>query len=140
MSDNDFERIVSCTRAQAIDGGALVDVTEFYPDEIDGEQVSMAKRAGLLYPVALTRKAWETVVALSPAAEEAGNNEKGRLRDVLWTLAEYVRLHGQSGTQVHYDLPVVRKKIEPTTTRLKAVYGPGDDGKPVVTIMMPGED
>jgi len=140
VSDDGFEHIVSYTRAQAIEDGVLVDVTELHPDEIDGKPVPMARQAGLLYPVALTREAWETVVALSPAAEKAGNDEKGRLWDVLWMLTAHVRTHGQAGTQVSYDLLVVRKKIEPTMTRLKAVFGPGDDGKPVVTIMMPGED
>jgi hypothetical protein len=28
----------------------------------------------------------------------------------------------------------------PPLVRLKALCGPGDDGEPVITVMMPGED
>jgi hypothetical protein len=59
------------SRAEALADGLLVDVTE------------TAREAGFLYPVALTRAAWELCVALSPPAKRAGNDDHGRLWDVL---------------------------------------------------------
>ena len=68
--DNDAtdpKLISSYTRSEALADGVLVDVTE------------TAREAGFVIPVALTRAAWDLCVALSPAAERAGNDERGRL-------------------------------------------------------------
>ena len=71
MSD-DFDIISRYSRADAIEDGALVDVTV------------TAKEAGIKLPTALTREVWETYVALSPAASKACNDERGGLWDILW--------------------------------------------------------
>ena len=44
------------------------------------------ERRGHQDPTAVTREVWELYVALSPAAAEAGNDEAGRLWDILWML------------------------------------------------------
>jgi hypothetical protein len=67
--DNDAtdpKLISSYTRSEALADGVLVDVTE------------TAREAGFVVPVALTRAAWDLCVALSPAAERACNDERGR--------------------------------------------------------------
>ena len=70
--EQDFELISVYTRADALAEGNLIDVTE------------TAREAGIKIPVALTRAVWDRYVALTPAAEQAGNDEQGRLWDVLW--------------------------------------------------------
>src|SRR3954447_15830505 len=65
-----WDIISSYTRAQAIADGVLVDVTE------------TAKEAGFRIPVALTHAAWAEYVSVPEGVE--GQDEKGRLWDVLW--------------------------------------------------------
>lgn len=46
------------------------------------------------------------------------------------------------GQQVHFAVHVRDDNREgtPPLVRLKALCGPGDDGEPVVTVMLPHED
>jgi hypothetical protein len=62
------------------------------------------------------------------------------LWDVLWLLACAAR--GSNGTDVRFGVHVHNDNRErtPPPVRLKAVCGPGDDGEPVVTVMLPDED
>ena len=62
--------IHSYTRAEAVADGVLIDVS------------AVAREAGIRYPVALTRAAWERCVAVPPGV--ACQDEAGRLWDVLW--------------------------------------------------------
>ncbi len=126
MNDRDFEIIHTYTRAEAIADGVLVDVTD------------TAREAGFRFPVALTRAAWDLCVALSPAAERAGNDERGRLWDVLWMLRNAVRRHSNSGETLFVVL-CVTARVRPSRVALRAKIGPGDDGQPVLTIMLPEE-
>src|SRR5260370_28216806 len=73
--NNESPVIFSYTRAQGIEDGVLVDCTK------------LAREAGFKCPVALTRAAWDLCVALSPTAKAAGNDEMGRLWDILWMAA-----------------------------------------------------
>jgi hypothetical protein len=66
--DATYPEVISAySRAQAIDDGVLVDVTQ------------PARETGFRHPVALTRAVWERCVAMSPAAERAGCDDRGRL-------------------------------------------------------------
>ena len=67
--------IHSYSRAEALDDGELIDVTE------------KAREVGVLFPCALSRAAWESAVAWTSAdTERTGSyqDESGRLRDVVW--------------------------------------------------------
>jgi hypothetical protein len=114
------------TRAQAIADGVLVDVT------------ATAKEAGIGYPVALTRTVWQRCVAVPPGV--AGQDEAGRLRDLVWLLR--CAICGTDATrEVRFGVHVRNdnRKRTPPLVRLKAMCGPGDDGEPVVTVMLPDE-
>jgi hypothetical protein len=65
----------------------------------------------------------------------------GRLWDVLILLRCAV-LRGAGGPVVHFGVHVRNdnRARTPPLVRLKAVCGPGDQGEPVVTVMMPEED
>ncbi len=122
-----FEVIIVCTRAQAIADGVLIDVTE------------TAKEAGFKVPVALTAEVWSRCVELTPAAEKAGNDVDGRLWDVLWM--GYIAAHAAPDRQeVIYPVLVVTDSPRPEQVDLKINCGPGDEGEPVITIMLPQED
>jgi hypothetical protein len=115
------------SRAEAIRDGALIGVT------------ATAREAGIRYPVALTRAAWQRCVAVPPGVR--CQDEAGRLWDVLWLLACAIR-RGPGGAEVRVGVHVRTDNRErtPPLVRLRAVCGPGDRGEPVVTVMLPDED
>ena len=122
------EVIHAYTRAQALEDGVLVDVSE------------VAREAGIRFPVAMTRTVWGQYVEAPPGVQ--CQDEQGRLWDILWMLYCAIRKSG-GGSQIDFRL-LVRNHNHALTgkdvVRLKAVCGPGDDGEPVVTIMLPEED
>jgi hypothetical protein len=118
--------IHSYSRAQAILDGLLIDATK------------LAREAGFRYDVALTRAAWERCVAVPEGV--AGQDEQARLWDVVHLLAATVR-RGVDGAEVDFRVHVrnSNRRGMPPAVELRAVCGPGDDGQPVVTVMLPGE-
>jgi hypothetical protein len=124
----DFELISTYTRAQAIDDGVLVDVT------------AQAKETGISLPTALTREVWESYVALSPAATDACNDERGRLHDILWMFRCAAARASKDVSELQFQLYVVTTSLEPELVTLKAICGPGDDEAPVITILLPEQD
>ncbi len=123
---DDADLVHRYSRAEAIRDGLLVDVSD------------VAREAGFRFPVALTRAAWERCVSVPPGV--ACQDEAGRLWDVLWMLRLAVR--GNNGSEVRFALHVRNDNRDgtPPLVRLKALCGPGDEGEPVVTVMMPDED
>lgn len=109
------EPISVYTRAQALDDGVLVDVS------------TVAREAGFRYPVAITQ-ALEAVIA-------SQGEYNGRLWDVLW-MASLAARRGSEQITFSLILPYHRA----TMATLKMVCGPGDEGEPVITIMLPEED
>ena len=72
-----FDPLISAyTRAQAIEDGILVDISE------------TAREAGFRIPVAVTRSVWDRLVAL-PDGYRGFQDERGRLWDVLWMARRY---------------------------------------------------
>jgi hypothetical protein len=113
------------TRRMAIVDGVLVDVSD------------TAREAGIIYLVAVTERVFNEIVTPDKRSEAQGQDEAGRLWDVLWMFRRAAAISVES--QVLFDLLVVLNGRR-ETVRLKAVCGPGDEGEPVVTIMFPAED
>ena len=116
------------SRAQAVADGVLVDVSV------------TAREAGIRFPVALTRAAWERCVAVPTGV--VCQDEAGRLWDVL-TMLRFAAGGADGGaSEVRFGVHVRNDNRDrtPPLVRLKAVCGPGDDGEPVVTVMLPDED
>jgi hypothetical protein len=125
---NTVEILGTYTRAQALDDGVLIDVS------------TAARQIGFRFPVALTRAAWDLCVALSEAAERACNDEQGRLWDVLWMLRNAIRSpRAGAASEVSFEIRCITTAPTPTRVRLRAQVGPGDDGEPVITVMLPDE-
>jgi len=127
------EVISTYSRAQTLEDGVLIDAGP------------MAREAGLRWPVALTAAVWEDCVAWSETDSErqVPQDETGRLWDVLYMGAYAIRTSKGGGSWLDYGLYRVPRDGHSTQarlTRLKLVVGPGDDGEPVITIMMRNED
>lgn len=126
------DTVSSCSRADAIANGVLVDVSE------------MAKEAGFSCPVALTAAAWDNCVAWDKADSErqVHQDEEGRLWDVLYMCLQTAK-HVKTNSVLHfvfYRVPRGGRGRKARLTRLKACVGPGDKGEPVNTIMEPNEE
>jgi hypothetical protein len=115
------------TRADALHDGVLLDVSP------------TAREAGIKFPVALTRGAWELCVAVPPGV--LCQDEAGRLWDVCWILRCAIARQ-DSGRVVLFAVHVRNDNRErtPPLVRLKAVCGSGDRGEPVITVVLPRED
>ncbi len=126
------EVIHSYTRAQAIEDGTLIDVSE------------TAKEANFVWPVAMTRTVWEDCVAWTEedSKRQTYQDESGRLFDVLWMAFIALKHARHDGSQLMFQLyriPRGGRKTQPRRVTLKLVTGPGDAAEPVVTIMLPEE-
>lgn len=131
---DDAEIIHAYTRAQAIEDGALVDVSE------------TAREAGFKYPVAMTREAWCDLVQWTADDEKrkpegTGQSEAGRLWDVL-TMAGHYSRRGPKTDRVLCEVlrvPAEGRGLRPRKAQFRALCGPGDTAEPVVTLMLPHE-
>jgi hypothetical protein len=119
------ELIYAYTREQAIGDGVLIDVT------------TTAKETGLRYPAAVTAAVWNEYVAVPDACPWL--DEAGRLWDILWML-RYAIGRGKNASELQFVVLVQNDERGAKEVKLKAVCGPGDQGEPVVTIMLPEED
>jgi hypothetical protein len=111
------------SRKEAIADGALIDVT------------ATAKEAGIRHPTAVTREVWERFVKVPQGA--FGQDEAGRLWDILWMLQNAARKSAPKETSLDFTL-WVHDGEEMQYVGLKAICGPGDDLEPVITVMLPG--
>lgn len=120
------------TRAHAIADGVLIDIS------------GTAQKAAITYPVAIT------AAVLAKYSEPPANPtaEPGIVWDIVWMLRCAViglvpcHIERRGICEIRYfDLYAIRRgKMEPEFVRLKALCGPGDEGEPVITILLPEED
>ncbi len=121
----DFELIHSYSRAQAISDGVLIDVT------------ATAREAGIVYPTAVTAAVHHSYVRVPDGV--TGQDERGRLWDVLWML-RFAIARSPEGDFLIYTVFVKADDGLPKPGKLKAICHPGDEGEPVITVLMPDED
>lgn len=127
--------ISAYSRAQAIEDGMLADVS------------ATAREAGLTFPVALTQAAWMDCVHWTDDLDRRKGtvqDEDGRLWDVLWMLRTAIkRSRANDRSEIRFGLhrvPTEGRGRKARPVMLKALCGPGDNGEPVITIMMLDED
>ena len=121
------ELIYSYTRRQAIDDGVLIDVT------------ATAKELGFSVSVAVTSTLWHEHIKPSEALVEEGQSVEGR----LWDLLNLLRVHAPNSNDcliIYTCLFQMESAHPPVPQKVKAHIGPGDNGEPVITIMLPEED
>ena len=124
--------ISAYTRAQAIEDGILVDVSD------------TAREAGFNIPVAITRTVWSRLITL-PEGYRGFQDERGRLWDVLW-MARHYALRAANRDRVTMCVLVrdIRKDLRDSNRAPRKHFpivtiGAGDEGRPAITIMF-GED
>ena len=125
--------IPTYTRAQAIEHGVLVDAGP------------MAKEVGFIWPVALTSAVWADCVAWTDddRQKQAYQDQSGRLWDVVHMASYAIRTSKDSGDQLLfqvYRVPRDGHSTKAVRVTLKLIFGPGDSGEPVITILLPEED
>lgn len=115
--------ISTYTRQQAIEDGALIDVSA------DAKQL-------FKIPVAVTAAVWADISAIPPRFTGI-QDTAGRLWDLLWT-AQRAALMNRDQSSIIYRL--IMHIGRHTYYTVKMVVGPGDAGEPVITFMRPEED
>ncbi len=127
------EVISSYTRSQAIEDGVLVDAG------------SMAQEAGFKWPLALTSAVWADSVQWTDADSEkqVHQDQSGRLWDMIYMASHAIRTRRDSGDRLLFQLyrvPRDGRSMDAELMTLKLIVGPGDQGEPVITILLIDED
>ena len=129
MNDKVFftgeDLIFAYTRAEALADGVLKDITE------------LAREAGLKYPTAITAAAW--AAAIEPPDDCPGQSVEGRAWDALQLLRWQAKNAGQSN-RIDFQVRVQVSANAWHDIALKAMVHAGDEGEPVITVMLRHED
>ena len=134
----------SYTRAQAIDDGVLVSLND--PSFTFRPGLNICAEAGIKFPVAMTIAAFAKTVSELDTPLPPGQDISGRMWDVL-TMFRLAAKRG--GSEIRFPVTVINwvrvggertNRTRRETVILKALCGPGDNGEPVITIMLPDED
>ncbi len=128
IGDEAFEVLSVYTRAQAIEDGVLIDVTNLAPD--------LVQNAGIKLHVAMTSEVWDEYVEVPEGV--IGQDWKGRLWDILYLFQ--VQARRAKASEILFQLSARNDNRRPRLVTLKAVCGPDDAGKPCVTILTPAQD
>jgi hypothetical protein len=104
----------------------------------------MAQEAGFNISVAVTDSVWSDLITWSDedTQKQVSQDAEGRLWDVLSMLRFAIAKERNSSCIIYklYVIPRDGKSRKTKLTQLKAVIGAGDNGEPVITIMLPNED
>ena len=104
----------------------LVDVSE------------MAREAGIRFHIAVTSALWEGYIVPREKMKEYGQSVEGRLWDTLFMFNMSARQCNDS--VMFYDVLYSMEDGLLERVKIKAHVGPGDQGEPVITLMLPHED
>ena len=120
--------IYAYTRAQALADGVLVDLSK------------LAHEAGFRWPVAVTERLYHSYIVPSFDLAADGQSIDGRAWDLLADL-RYAATSNPHSSELHFSvLFLMTPGHDPISIKLKALCGPGDNGFPVITVMLPDED
>jgi len=120
--------ISSYSRKQAIEDGVLVD--------FDAVSPGIVKEAGIIFPMAITRKAWQLI---DDAVEKGGKDLDG----VIWDMLTMFKFYAPKSTssQMEFEMLIWEKHVgEDRLMKFKAICSAGDTPEPVITIMLPNEN
>ncbi|MEV4741640.1 DUF6573 family protein [Streptomyces sp. NPDC049555] len=126
----DWDSVIhACTRADLVADGDLVEIPWIVSNSV-----------GLKWPVAFTRAAWLTVMdgtgeerwpeAADPLTETLLAERATR---ALTAAVQTVATTASRASRIAFDVPLYG-------VTLHLHVGPGDDGAPVFTVLMPDED
>ena len=124
---DDWPIIFSYTRAQAITDGVLVDVT------------AQAAEMGFKVHTVVTDHLYGEYVVPTAGLEGEGQSIEGRLHDLLFRTLLAAKAIRDSD-RAEFDVLFLMAPGRWDTAHVVAVIGPGDQGEPVMTIMLPEDD
>lgn len=124
----DWEIISTYTRANAIEDGTLIDITANFPD---------ISHQLYKYPVVCTAAVW-AVVEAAVANKRYCNDYQGVIWDLLWMSQRGVVKKLDESQQIFRV--IITGAGSKTYHDFKIVCHGGDQGEPVLTIMLPRED
>jgi hypothetical protein len=124
----DADIISRYTRAQAIEDGVLVDLMQ--------DKMLDVCRQHYKHPIAATSAVFD-IMQRAVENKRHCNDYAGVLHDMLWMSRVYSRKVDAS--TVLFKV-IITGAARQRNFVFKLVVGPGDQGEPVITIMMPNED
>jgi len=129
-----FEILSTYSRTQAIEDGVLIEVDP-----------KVSQEAGFHTPVAVTSAVWDKFIQWEDedTKRQTVQDLDGRLWDILYMLRVAINKQPSNTNQIIYSLYVVPRggqAKKPHPIKLKALIHGGDQGEPVITIMLPNED
>lgn len=125
---DDFNLIYSFTRTMALESGVLIDVT------------NQAKEAGFKFHTVVTDNLFHSYIVPPAGLEGEGQSIEGRLHDVFFVLLAAIRSSKAATDYAEIDVLFLMAPDRQEKVKVIAVVGPGDEGEPVLTIMLPGDD
>ena len=127
-NDKAFGNVIySYSRAEAIADGVLVDVTE------------QAKATGFKLTTVVTENLYHHYIEPPAGLASEGQSVTGRLHDLL-TLALFAAKRAVNSDRVYFKVSFLMSPGRLETVQVIAHIGPGDQGEPVLTIMLPEDD
>ncbi|WP_292517753.1 helix-turn-helix domain-containing protein [Methanoculleus sp.] len=119
LADPDQQRKA---RQDAIDDGDLIEITR------------MGRDIGITYPLAVSARAAQSMVPFPNIPQETVTEN---LWDTLHAFRDKARMTTEK--EFEFQTSLYLNGLVPTLI-FKATVSPGDDGEPVITIMLPDED
>ena len=126
MNGDEFQLIYSYSRRDAIRDGILIDVT------------NQAKEAGFKIPLAVSDHLYHGYVVPPEGMDGEGQSVEGRLHD-LFTMTKAAMATRWEGDRVYYQV-LFKMPRSLDLVKCLAVVGPGDEGEPVITLMLPEDE
>jgi hypothetical protein len=124
----DFELISVYSRADALRDGVLIDLSD------------LARQAGFRIPLAVTEAVYRSYLDPSPELANEGQSFAGRAWDLLQILRFAAAVYTDR-SEIHFKvLFVLSPGCPPEPVPLKALCHPGDNGEPILTVLLPNED
>jgi hypothetical protein len=116
------------SRMQALSDGVLLDLSE------------LAREAGFRWPLAVTSRLYYEYLVPSLELASDGQSLTGRAWDLLNVLKYTIR-EAKDETFLRFSvLFLMSRGSTPIPIELISIAGPGDDGEPVLTVLLPDED
>jgi len=123
--------ISTYSRADALRDGVLIEADP-----------NLCKEAGVKWPVAISDHLWGYIEP-DNLDSMPGQSVSGRLWDLLWMFTQAAR-YGSSGSRLTYRVSFQMKHgpgiPKSQVVSVIAAFGPGDEGEPVITLMLPEDD
>ena len=126
-ANKDWNVVYAYSREQAIADGVLVDVTE------------QAKAIGFRIPTVVTATLYQGYVKPPAGLEAEGQSVTGGLHDLM-VLALFAARRTINTDRVTFKVDFLMAPGRKETVDVIVHIGPGDEGEPVLTIMLPEDD